>query len=458
MNGYTLPSKRSSQIRDRNKRNAKNIIFMVSDGMSMGTLHMADLLKSQKFGSHSNWIGIYNSDRSFQRRMMDMASLNSPVTDSAAASSSWGSGNRVNNGAINTGPEGQKYLPINQILKAAGKKVGLVTTARITHATPAGFSISIADRNNEDEIALKYLEQKYDLLMGGGKKHFSPDHRSDGKDLISTYNENGYNIAFNKQQMLDAPPGEALLGLFDDCHLPFALDQESERSCSKSVPSLAEMTQQALLNLESQEGFILQIESGRVDHGAHDKDAAAMLTEQLVFDETLGVVLDFVDSREDTLLIITTDHGNSNPSFVGQGEQYLESNNKFQNVHGFKHSYNWILSHLDAFHSVSQIRECVEYATGLSINAKEGQRLQQTLKRGPYPRIVTGESAKQALGNIISEYTGIEFTKGDHTGDYVELVVLGPGQQSMPHFVKNTDLFTLMTSAIDADLQAMTVQ
>lgn len=123
----------------------KNIIFMVSDGMSTGTLNMADLYLSRKYGRFSNWVNLYRNGRG-NRGLMDTASASSLVTDSAAASSAWGGGIRVNNGSLNVGPNGEQHQPILQKFKSAGKSVGCVTTVPITHATPAGFCINIDNR------------------------------------------------------------------------------------------------------------------------------------------------------------------------------------------------------------------------------------------------------------------------------------------------------------------------
>src|SRR5882757_5584363 len=123
------------------KKEAKNIIFMVSDGMSTGTLNMADMLLQRKYGRQSTWMQLYSQNK-VSRALMDTASANSLVTDSAAASSAWGGGVRVNNGALNVEANGTFHTPILQKFKAAGKSVGCVTTVPITHATPAGFCIN----------------------------------------------------------------------------------------------------------------------------------------------------------------------------------------------------------------------------------------------------------------------------------------------------------------------------
>ena len=131
---------------NKNKK-AKNIILLVSDGMSTGTLNMADLFLNRKYGKGSNWIQLYKDNR-VSRALMDTASASSIVTDSAAASSSWGGGFRVNNGSLNVGPDGKPHLPIWQKFKKTGKMAGCVTTVPITHATPAGFCVNSKSRNS----------------------------------------------------------------------------------------------------------------------------------------------------------------------------------------------------------------------------------------------------------------------------------------------------------------------
>ncbi|MPT35615.1 MAG: alkaline phosphatase, partial [Flavobacterium sp.] len=141
----------------RKNKKAKNIIFLVSDGMSTGTLNMADLYLNRKMGHGSNWLQLYRDSR-INRALMDTASASSIVTDSSAGSSSWGGGFRVNNGSLNVGPNGEVHMPIWQKFKKSGKMAGCVTTVPITHATPAGFCVNSKSRNAQEDIAEQYLE------------------------------------------------------------------------------------------------------------------------------------------------------------------------------------------------------------------------------------------------------------------------------------------------------------
>lgn len=426
---------------------AKNIIFMVSDGMSSGTLALADLVKQRQYGQETHWVSLYNSrKRKYHRSLMDMASLNSPVTDSAAAASSWGCGQRVNNGAINMSPSGDKYKPIAKIFRDAGKRTGLVTTTRITHATPAGFSANVPDRGMEDTIAMQYLEREYDLLMGGGARHFESSSREDDKDLFAGFRAKGYEV-IRKKSELSIAPQEKLLGIFADSHLPYTIDRKNDSKLNSTVPTIAEMTETALERLDySSNGFLLQVEGGRVDHGAHGNDAAALIYDQIEFDEAVGVALDYISGRDDTLLIITTDHGNANPGVNGVGDRYTEAGSKLDKIQRFRRTNDWILSGLDKNSSINNIRERVEAAVNLGITKQQAQMLHKSLN-GNLTTVYEAKSNPDAvLGSILANYLSINWLGTVHTSDYVELAVLGPGIERMDSFTRNTELFDMMVA------------
>jgi alkaline phosphatase len=123
---------------------------------------------------------------------MNTRSLNSMVTDSSAASSAWGSGSRVVNGAVNVLPDGRLLTPLYTLFGEAGWKTALVTTAEITHATPAGFAVAIKSRGNSDGIAKRYLDRNIEVLLGGGRPFFDPKKRKDKRDLRAEFKLAGY--------------------------------------------------------------------------------------------------------------------------------------------------------------------------------------------------------------------------------------------------------------------------
>ncbi len=209
-------------IRQRGK--TKNIIFMVSDGMSAGTLQMADTFLRRRDGRPSNWIRLLE-ENIVRRGLMDMASADRIVTDSSAASSSWGCGRRINNGAVNIDPDGNHHKPILPIFRDAGKATGLVTTTEITHATPAGFAANVESRGQGEDIAVQYLEREVDVLLGGGNNHYDAEIRSDELDLYEQHRQAGYFVAKTKEELMGGRAAEGkVLGVFTNGHLPYTLD------------------------------------------------------------------------------------------------------------------------------------------------------------------------------------------------------------------------------------------
>lgn len=433
---------------NKNKK-AKNIIFMVSDGMSSGTLNMAHLFLERKTGKGSNWIQLYKDNR-ITRSVMDTASANSIVTDSAAGSSSWGCGFRVNNGSLNVGPNGETYLPILQKFKKSGKKVGCVTTVPVTHATPAGFSVNAKKRNDQSDIAKQYLDLNFDLFLGGGSDYFRAETRKDKRNLFTEFEQKGYQVAVNKNQLLQTKNNKPLLGIFAGDALPYNIDRLQSENLTNSTPSLAEMTQKAIDNLKDHKnGFVIQVEGGKVDWAAHANDIGALIHEQISFDEAIKVAIDFAEKDQETLVIITTDHGNANPGII-YGK---EANKNFDSLQIYKHSNEWILNSFNSNTTISQIKEVIEMSNGFAISEDDAKTILSyytglnkedgiyNYKKLPY----------QALADIQKKTTSVGWISSDHSADFVELAAFGPGSELLKPFVKNTDLHYLMLQAAEVE-------
>ena len=434
------------------KRKARNIIFMVSDGMSTGTLNMADLLLQRKEGRRSTWLSLYDG-QTISRALMDTASASSLVTDSAAGSSSWGGGVRVKNGSLNVNADGSVNIPILQKFKNKGKSVGCVTTVPITHATPAGFCITNNKRGDMDEIALQYLPLRFDVMMGGGIDNFMAATRKDKRDLIKDYRQADYTVVTGRNDLLRIKPsgGNPLLGLFYDSGLPYSLDRAQNQALSEAVPTLAEMTQKAIevLNTNKQ-GFALQVEGGKVDWAAHANDVGALLYDQIAFDDAVKVAVDFAKKDKETLVVITTDHGNANPGiFYGDA-----ADKNFDNIQKFRQTNDWILNGINRNFTVEQVIERVEYAQGMILKKDEASELLNHYTRLDEAGIYNPRKLPfQYLADIQRNYTSVGWGSMDHSGDYVELSMYGPGSELLNPFVKNTDLHYLMLEAAGMEVK-----
>lgn len=429
-------------------KKAKNIIFLVSDGMSNGTLTMADTLKFRREGNTSNWLNLYR-ENSVNRSLMDMASASSIVTDSAAASSSWGGGHRIPNGGINVGRGGVRHQPLWQKFKRAGKKTGIVTTVPVTHATPAGFCTNSDSRNDQAGIALNYLEHGPNVILGGGQNYFDSSLRKDGRDLYSEFEAKAYRVAKNNQELNKINRGD-VLGVFDREGLPYSLDAKNNKDQEKEVPTLASMTEKAIqLMKEHPDGFVLQVEGGKVDWAAHANDAGALLYDQLAFDDAVEVAMNFALQNEETLVIITTDHGNANPGML-YGK---DVNQNFDRIQQFKATNDWILQGITAKDSVEVVRERIEFANGFGIEKVEAKELLD---------YYTGLEKEEGLYNyknlpfkklslIQQNYHSVGWASSNHTGDFVELASFGPGSELIDGFIKNTDLHYILLEAAEVE-------
>lgn len=443
-------------------RRARNVIVLVSDGMSLGTLTMTEryLRRFENRGTH--WLGMYKKYPDVRRALMDTCSANALVTDSAAAASAWGCGHKVKNGALNQTPDGRLHKPILRLAAEAGIGTALVTTARLTHATPAGFGASIESRVDEGDIAIQYLDARYDLLFGGGVNYFTQEKRTDERDLLIEYSNNGYNVLRNREELLALSPATAnggrLLGLFDDDHLPYAIDRKADATLSATIPSLSEMARVAIDRMAKHPGgFIMQIEGASIDYAAHANDIGALIHEQIDFDDAVGVALEFAAGRDDTLVIVTTDHGNSNPglngsggSFDSRGGSYGDTQKCFERLADFRRSNKWVRSKLSKKSSPEQIRNRVKTATGIELLDDEVGLLMQALKKDPAPRegYRVRNRATITLGQLIANYTSIGWTGIAHTSDHVELAAIGPGSEPICGLMQNTELFGVMTGAL----------
>ena len=443
----TANNKDFDTLKKNNK--AKNIIVIVSDGMSTGTLNMADLYLSRKTGTGSNWLQLYKENK-VNRALMDMASASSIVTDSAAASSSWGGGFRINNGGLNVGPNGENHLPIWQKFKKAGKMAGCVTTVPITHATPAGFCVNSKSRNSQEEIAQKYLSEGFDIMMGGGDHYFSSEKRKDKKDMYQEFSNSGYQVVKTRNEMLAAANNKPILGVFGDSALPYTVDRNNNKELKEKVPTLGEMTQKAIDRMKDHpEGFVLQVEAGKVDWAAHGNDISGLIYDQVAHDEAIKVAIDFADKDNETLVIITTDHGNANPGVI-YGKK---ANMKFDTIQNYKHTNEWILNGFGKETTLSQVKERIEYANNFVATDEEAK-----LILSYYTQIKSEDGVYNArhlpfkvLAKIQEPHQAVGWISMDHSADYVELAMYGPGSDLLKPFIKNTDLHYLMLEAAEVE-------
>lgn len=412
---------------------------MVSDGMNHGALALAKQYHSLTAQKETHWMTLYKT-RPIVRSLVETFSANSCVTDSAAAASAWGGGQRVNNGVLNVTPKTNAPIrTMHEKVQASGRRTGLVTTATVTHATPAGFAANVDSRADEKIIAAQYLDRGVDIILGGGQGMFNYGQRE-------KYIAAGYDLVENRSALhaLSNKVHKPLLGLFSEGYIPFSLDRNNVLSLKANVPTLSEMTSVALSRLEhAPQGFFLMVEGARIDHAGHGNDAAASIHDQLAFDDAIGTVLKFIDKHPDTLLIITTDHGcggiqmNGMSAKANQGFApglYNASTHSFDRLRGFTRSIEWMKQQRIDGLSGSKLGAALEQYTGLKLTAEQ---------------IKAAQGLKLSVADIFQNYTGVGWTSGNHTGELVEFCAYGPGSHHFTAFQENREVHSRVLKAMD---------
>ena len=368
------------------------------------------------------------------------------VTDSAAAATAMGTGVKTRNGAVGVGPDGQPVLTVMEAAKAAGKRIGLLTTTSIWDASPAGFSVHVVTRGDSQGVVDQYLALEPDVLMGGGRGFFLPrevpgGQRTDGQDMVALFRAKGYEVASTPEE-LRAATGPRLLGLFANADMDFELDRDPAEQ-----PSLVEMTEAAfrVLSQDSPNGFVLFVENENPDTASHRNDIAATMRDMWAFDEAVQRALDFQRRTADTLLLIAGDHecggltatyAQRDFSTTASGNRFYAAGEHLERVGGISLSLEAAAVRLGSQPSAEALDLLLaEHFPGFSLDADLREAiLAQRMLDLPYTR-----PTAHALGRMIARQTGFYWGTGGHGTDPVPIGALGVGAERFGGYYDNTD-------------------
>ncbi|HIF75447.1 MAG TPA: alkaline phosphatase [Porticoccaceae bacterium] len=331
---------------------AKNVILFVGDGMGISTVTAARIFEGQLRGESGE-----ENELSFESfpnvALSKTYNTNAQVADSAGTMTAMATGVKTDRGMISVNQDvirgdcdsqtGNQVLTFLERAEMRGLSTGVVSTARITHATPAANYAHIMDRNFEDDrdaenlsnpgncadIARQLIEFQtkipgsdgLEVALGGGRQSFilreegaDPEtgnmgQRLDGRDLtqewLSEHDNSQY--VWNKEQFdaIDVDSTDHLLGLFQPSHMNYNFDLKSDQA---GEPSLSEMTTKAIeLLSKNEKGFYLNVEAGRIDHAHHATNPQRALVDTVEFAAAVKAAVEMVDLSE-TLIIVTADH------------------------------------------------------------------------------------------------------------------------------------------------------
>lgn len=334
---------------------ARNVILFIGDGMGVSTVTAARIYAGQKRGLDGESYALA-MDQMPHLALSKTYSHDGQVSDSAATATAMVAGVKTNLRTLGVTAEarfgncasleGTTTETIFELAEAAGLATGIVSTARITHATPAAAYAKSPSRNWEDNTAFEQADAAgaavagcqdiatqlvdwpagdgFEVAMGGGRRHFlttdtadpedaeSTGTRTDGRDLAAawTARSDQHRVIYGLAgfEATDFATNTRVLGLFEPSHLNYELDRPGD---GLGEPSLAELTRAAITRLSRNEaGFVLMVEAGRIDHAHHGTNAARALEDTDAFDQAIATALDMTDAS-DTLIIVTADHSHT---------------------------------------------------------------------------------------------------------------------------------------------------
>lgn len=422
----------------------KNIIILFADGAApvqweFGK-HSSTLLRGQPFAT---------TDVVFREGTLGLLTTHPHglhVTDSAAAASAMSTGYKVVNGSVSITPDGKTQKTVVQAARAAGKRIGLVTTATVYDATPAAFAINAKSRRDSQLLVDLLFALEPDVLMGGGAEYFQPKtvpggKRSDGTDVIAAFRARGYQIARNTAE-LKAASGAKLLGLFADEDMDFEVDRDPAKE-----PSTAEMAAAALKALaqNSPNGFVLLVENENIDTAGHANDAASLMRALWAFDDAVRVALDFQRRNPDTLILVTGDHetGGFSPTYALKDLSTLSSKNRFYGgeaqfrmLERVTMSLGMVKEKLGKKPSAEVLdRLLAEHFPGFKLDAD----LRELLLAGKTIERNFSYVPQNILGRMVARQTGFYWGTSGHTPEPVAVGAMGPGAELFRGFQDNTD-------------------
>ncbi|WP_202841433.1 alkaline phosphatase [Luteimonas saliphila] len=328
---------------------ARNVILFVGDGMGLSTVTAARILEGQRKGATGE-----ENRLSFERlpyvALSKTYSVDGQTPDSAPTMTAMVAGIKTNQGVIGVtqyarhndcaSADGQGVASILEIAEALGLATGVVSTARITHATPAATYAHTPNRDWESDaelsaeakangckdIARQLIEFPYgdglEVVLGGGRSYFLPNtaadpedagafgRRKDGRNLAQEWaSRPGAAYVWNRAQFnaIDPASTRKLLGLFERSHMEYEHDRADDTG---KEPSLAAMTRKAIQVLQANDtgkGFLLVVEGGRIDHSHHAGNASRALSDTIALSDAVRVARNLT-SEDDTLIVVSADH------------------------------------------------------------------------------------------------------------------------------------------------------
>lgn len=475
----------------------KYVFFFLGDGMASAQIQATEAyLTTVNGGSATLAADLLKPENRLNMTKMPVQGMQTTydtyalMTDSASAGTAFASGLKTKSGVINMNPENQTacYSSVAELAHKSGKKVGIITSVSLDHATPASYYASVSNRGYMNNIATQLAETGYEFFGGGGLVAPTGPARSGdtNNDVWSLLTANGYTVIKDSAAILalKTDPKDKVVAInptLDGSQaMPYAIDRPDTNL------SLQEMTEVAIASLlgddrrnawgkhgPKDKGFFLMVEGGKIDWACHANDAVATVGDMLDFDAAVKVALDFAKRHpSETLVVVTGDHetggmtvGHATTGYTAYYDRLLGQKNSYEHFQANQWAQHKqakseavcatdVKTNADDLAKDTDLLALIETAFDLKwsdLNDYQKEKLEDaydrsmckvndnsaaenTLLYGSYEPIVV------TLTHILNERASIGWTSYSHTGVPVPVYAQGRQADRFAGFYDNTDI------------------
>jgi len=444
----------------------KYIFMFIGDGMGTTQISAAQLYKNtlgKPEGSKLNMLTFP------VQGMTTTYSAYSFITDSAAAGTALATGYKTISGVISMDPSLSIVLEtLAERAKALGRKVGIISSVSIDHATPAAFYAHQESRSSYYEISRQLVESGFDFFGGGSVRNPTGKY-GDQENIFDYATENGYKV-IRTQSDYDAFDALAKTAEYEKVWvinediaggstMYYALDK-------KDTFDLADITKTAIDYLDNDNGFFIMVEGGKIDWACHANDAASAIMDTLDFDEAIKEAMAFYSKHpNETLIVVTADHETGGMTIGSNGvtDDLKPELISYQNV-----SYDRFTTHVNQLKKKERLvsfendlMPVVENAFGLSLDSRNPTNPDMILSayevkqfKKAFETFINGDPSTEethllyagynpiaiTCTHILNQKAGFGWTVFSHTGVPVATYALGNGQELFSGSYDNTDI------------------
>jgi alkaline phosphatase len=453
------------------QQQAKYVIFLIGDGMAMPQVSSTEAFLGTAGDAPMEKLAFSEFPA---QGMITTYAADRFITGSAAAGTALASGYKTYINAIGVGVDKQPLKTLVEYAEEKGMATGLVTSTRLTHATPAVFAAHNVDRGNENEIAADMADSGVDYMVGGGYRYFVKadgplkSKRTDDRDIVAEMVDMGYKTFISEeatQDFLAYEPwrGDQVIGLFGYSHLDYDIDNSNQ-------PSLAELTAKGIdLLSQDEDGFFMMVEGGRIDHACHANDAVTAIQDTLAFNDAVKEAIDFYNEHpEETLIVVTADHETGGLTLGFAGTEYESAFDTLQDQHisyeafdsqvlsAYKDShnrYNYDLNDLlpavEDFFGLADLTDTERAQLEEGLQRSMGGEVERSASQNEYLLYGTYEPFTVTITHLLNQRAGLAWTSYSHTAVPVPTFAMGPSAETFQGYYDNTDVFWKIASIMD---------